>query len=77
MKSVIYISEKVENKDRMFGSNTEYLPVRIVFPSGRESQALFTVNDIRVGIKRGEKNPEDFPTPPTLWQRIMKWFSRG
>lgn len=76
MKSVIYVSEKVENTDRIFGSSNEYLPVRIVFPSGHESRAMFTVNDIRAGIKRGEKNPEDFPTPSTLWQRIMKWFSR-
>lgn len=76
MKSVIYLSEKVENKDRRFGSALEYLPVTVVLTNGTELKGLFTVNMIREAIERGKTNPEDFPIKTTLWQRIWKWFSK-
>ena len=75
MKSVIYLSEKVENKDRLFGSAKEYLPVNIVCSNGTELKGLFTVGAVREAIKRGDANPEDFPVKQSIWQRVKQWFS--
>lgn len=76
MKSVIYLSEKVENKDRRFGAALEYIPVTIVLTNGTELKGLFTVSMIREAVERGKVNHEDFPVKASLWQRIWKWFSK-
>jgi hypothetical protein len=61
MKSRIYLSEKVSNKDRKFGSILEYYPSRIENSDGGVMDALFTANELEVAMKRAETNPEDVP----------------
>ncbi len=60
MDSKILMTEKVENKERKFGSQLEYYPCKIITPSG-EANALFTKNQIEVAIERAARNPEDIP----------------
>jgi hypothetical protein len=55
MKSEILTEEKVENKDRKFGSRLIYYPCVI---DGKK--ALFTENQLKIAIERGKKNTEDF-----------------
>ncbi len=61
MKSKIYLSEVVENKDRKFGSATEYFPCIIVDFDGKEHNALFTTSPIERATERADKNVEDMP----------------
>ena len=53
--------EKVKNADRKFGAALKYNHIRVQFPSGDEKHLLFTDWQIRLGLKRSEKNPEDLP----------------
>ena len=53
--------EKVKNADRKFGAALKYNHIRIQFPSGDEKHLLFTDWQIKLGLKRAEKNPEDLP----------------
>lgn len=70
MKNKIYLSEKVENKDRKFGESLEYCPSVIVDEDGTESNALFTKEQIGVAIARADRNPEDIPEK-TVWQSLF------
>jgi len=76
MKSRIYLSERVPNKDRRFGAALEYYPVVIV--TGKRRQvAMFTPNEIGVAILRAKDNPEDAPQQvSSLWHRIIAWWPR-
>ena len=53
--------EKVKNADRKFGAALKYNHIRVQFPSGDEKHLLFTDWQIKLGLKRAEKNPEDLP----------------
>ena len=55
MKSKIDTSEKVDNKERKFGSSLEYFPCLI-----DDNKALFTKNELDIAIERANKNLEDF-----------------
>lgn len=74
MKSRIYLSEKVPNRDRRFGQALEYYPVTIV--TGKRRQvALLTGNAISEGLSRYLENSEDVPEP-TRWSRAMASIRR-
>lgn len=61
MKSEIYLSEKVENADRRFGSLPFYFPVKIIDFNGNEIKALFSRPELDIAVERAKKNPEDWP----------------
>lgn len=76
MKSRIYLSERVPNKDRRFGQALEYYPVVIV--TGKRRQvALLTGNAISEGLSRYLENREDVPEP-SRWEHmsasIRRWL---
>ena len=62
MKSKIYQSEKVENKDRKFGAQPYYFPAMMHDDNGDTIPALFTQDQIQVAIDRAGRNHEDFKT---------------
>lgn len=76
MKSRIYLSERVPNKDRRFGQALEYYPVVIV-TGKRRRVALLTGNAISEGLARYIENPEDVPEP-SRWEHmsasIRRWL---
>jgi hypothetical protein len=72
MKSRIYESERVANKDRRFGSGMFYYPVEIVNCKGEISKGFVTASVLRDATERGNANPEDFPL--TWWERVKRWF---
>lgn len=67
MKSKMYDSDVVQNKDRRFGSNDRYFAVKIVRNDGSEEDALFTDSQISQAIKRAVANPEDIPKKEFLF----------
>ena len=74
MKSIIYLSEKVPNRDRRFGAALEYYPVVIV--TGKRRQvALLTGNAISEGLSRYLETSEDVPEP-SRWARMSASFRR-
>ena len=74
MKSRIYLSEKVPNRDRRFGQALEYYPVTIVTGKSRQV-ALLTGNQISEGLSRYLENREDVPDP-TWRSRAMASIRR-
>lgn len=74
MRSRIDLAEKVDNKDRRFGSALSYFPVMIV-TGKRKQPALFTAAQIGEAMERASANPEDVPVPPpSLWRRFVSWL---
>lgn len=61
IESEIKLEEKVGNKERRFGEDTEYFPVYVTTENGEPVPALFTGNQLKVAIKRAKKNMEDMP----------------
>jgi len=59
IKSKVVLGERVDNKDRKFGSVLEYYPVIIEDSDGVLFPALFTQNQIDEAIARAKVNPED------------------
>jgi len=53
--------QKVDNKDRKFGSNSEYYYIRVQRENNDEVALLFTEHEIKVALDRAEKNTEDLP----------------
>lgn len=70
--SRIDLSEMVENKDRKFGANRNYFPVRIIFSDGTTEDGLFTKSQIEVALKRAVKNKEDIPKKLSFWKRLWR-----
>ena len=68
MRSFISVADAVENRERRFGAGTEYFPVRL--KGLAHTDALFTIDQIIVAIKRAEKNPEDVP-PRSFCERLF------
>ncbi len=60
--SKIKTNERVGNKERRFGSGTEYYPVMVIDDKGIELPALFTKAQLDVAVKRASKNMEDIPS---------------
>lgn len=69
MKGKLYLDEVVENKERKFGADSEYYPVRVQ-DGDCEVNALFTIEQIKVAIERAQNNPEDVPDK-TLWEILI------
>jgi acyl-ACP thioesterase len=67
MESVIRLDEVVENKERKFGSNLQYFPVKVIDIDGNEHNALFTADQIEIATKRADENPEDMPEDKKGW----------
>lgn len=59
--SKIETNERVVNKQRKFGSNTEYFPAYVIDDTGEKIPVLFTKNQLDVAAKRAERNMEDMP----------------
>jgi hypothetical protein len=59
IKSKLYIADKIENTQRRFGENRDYVPAFIVFPDGTQKPALFTSAAIVLAVGRASDNPED------------------
>jgi len=70
MKSKIVLSEKIKNKDRLFGSSLEYYPALI--EDNGTIPALFTKAEIDRAIIRAKRNPEDTVQKKTFWERVFK-----
>lgn len=73
VKSMIIMDEMVDNKDHKFGETDEYFPVYIKQPDGTFKAALFTVNDIEVGVDRATKNQEDI-SPSKDGDGMFSWL---
>jgi len=71
MRSKIYLTELVENKDRKFGSVLEYYPTRVELVDGTVYDALFTKHEIDAAMVRAQANYEDIPRM-TFLERIFK-----
>lgn len=59
MKSTIYASEVVANRERRFGAATIYYPARLVRSDGSTATLLFTDAELSVAADRARGNPED------------------
>ncbi len=68
MKSKIFFSEKLENKNRHFGSALTYYPAMIDNGFGEEHPALFTIDQIKKAMNRANLNPEDVPEEKSFWE---------
>ena len=71
MRSKIYLTELVENKERRFGSVLRYYPTRVELVDGVVHNALFTKNELDVAMERAESNSEDIPKK-TFLELIFK-----
>ena len=61
MRSKIYASEIVANRERRFGSATVYYPANLVRADGTEAPMLFTADELDDAAARATANPEDMP----------------
>jgi len=52
---------RVENKERKFGANPEYLAIWVENQKGVEYCLLFTERELSVAKDRADKNKEDIP----------------
>ena len=52
---------RVDNKERKFGANPEYLAIWVENQSNDEFCLLFTERELKVAKDRGDKNKEDIP----------------
>jgi len=59
MKNRLGDINKINNKNRKFGSSDMYYHVRVQFSNGEEKFLLLTENQVVTGIIRADKNPED------------------
>lgn len=58
-KSVIYLTDVVENKNPHRLAKPDYVLVYVVDAAGITVPALLTDKEIERGVARAEKNPED------------------
>jgi hypothetical protein len=49
----------VENKERRFGSATEYYQIDVVCENGSNRSLLFTKDELNTAMERSKKNTED------------------
>jgi len=66
---------KVKNAEAKFGAALKYNHIRVQFPSGDEKHLLFTDWQIKLGLKRAEKNPEDLPKVSWIRDIILDGIS--
>jgi hypothetical protein len=58
IRSEVYLSDVIPNKNRRFGAALKYYPAFAVL-GNKKIPMLFTLDQIRTAIKRGMKNYED------------------
>jgi len=63
VEGLLLVEEKVENKERTFGSCEEYFPCYIELENGTKIPALFTRGQIDVATDRARRNEEDIEAP--------------
>ena len=73
MKSKLLIEEKVDNDERVFGSNPVYYPAMIINRDESKTPALFTTDQIETAIERAIKNPEDISEKESFLKRLFGW----
>lgn len=71
IKGNIYVSEKLENKDRRFGACQEYIPALVTEERGAEVPALFTAHELDKAIERAARNPEDIPEDKSFFTKLF------
>lgn len=71
MDSILFLAEKVENKQRRFGGDQHYYPAVVVCPDGEKTHALFTGDQISKARQRATVNPEDIPERKGFLARIF------
>ena len=49
----------VKNKERRFGSATEYYQIDVVCENGSNESLLFTKDEVNTAMERAKKNTED------------------
>lgn len=59
MQSVIYLTDRITNTDRKFGSALRYQPVVVTYADGGERPCLLTCDAVQEGLARGDMNSED------------------
>ena len=75
IKSRIYLSEKVSNSQRKFGSATDYHIVYVTDTRGNSLPALFTCDQIDDAVERARANPEDIVSQKkSLVDTFLSWF---
>jgi len=70
MRSRIFGSELVKNKDKHPNANDTYYPAYFRTIDGTDIKLLFTENQINKARVRAEKNLEDFAEEKDVWS----WF---
>jgi hypothetical protein len=70
MKSKMVLGEVVQNKERKFGSQTEYYPCEIK-QEDESVYALFTKDQVDEAIERANRNVEDIPEK-TFWENVFE-----
>lgn len=72
--SKIY-KNRIVNKDKKLNAKDTYALVYIENDKGEWKPALFTETELRLGIARANKNPEDIVECRTGWfQRFLEWL---
>ena len=71
VKSIVYMRELVDNKDRRFGSALTYNPAYVELPDKTTVPALFTSSAIEDAIQRAKVNPEDVGEREGFIERIF------
>lgn len=59
MRSSIYASEVIANRDRRFGAATVYYPATLIRSDGSRAPLLFTDAELAVAADRASRNAED------------------
>ena len=58
-REVIDLNAPIENKQRKFGAALEYYEALVLCLDGTTMRALFTLDEIRDGMRRASENKED------------------
>ena len=71
VQSELKLTERVNNKDRVFGANRNYFPCYVEREDGTVVPALFTRSAIEAAVLRATKNPEDVPEKASWLDNIF------
>ena len=76
MRSTIYESERLPNKNRKFGAALDYYPAMLDTDGvAGDIPLLFTADDINKAMARAAKNPEDMPPARGFWAAFWRWWT--
>ena len=51
--------ERIQNKEKKFNENEEYIEVKVKSETGKTIYLMFTDKELLKGVTRAGKNPED------------------